>query len=141
MPSDEARQAVEGMCMLFHTSVRTLAQNFLTQLQRHYYATPTSYLELISTYKTLLAAKRTQVYTLKHRCYALLVAWSVPLWTVALAKCLLVFGGLVAMVVTALLDYASSIRWPALPSIRAAQGVVCGFLVCLCTQTSGLFVP
>ena len=68
MPSDEARQAVEGMCMLFHTSVRTLAQDFLTQLQRHYYATPTSYLELISTYKTLLAAKRTQVYTLKHRC-------------------------------------------------------------------------
>jgi len=53
--------------MLFHTSVRTLAQDFLTQLQRHYYATPTSYLELISTYKHLLAAKRTQVYTLKHR--------------------------------------------------------------------------
>lgn len=67
MPSEEARQSVEGMCMLFHTSVRTLAQDFLTQLQRHYYATPTSYLELISTYKHLLAAKRTQVYTLKHR--------------------------------------------------------------------------
>lgn len=67
MPSDSARESVEGMCMLFHTSVRTLAQDFLTQLQRHYYATPTSYLELISTYKQLLAAKRTQVYTLKHR--------------------------------------------------------------------------
>ena len=67
MPSDAARESVEGMCMLFHTSVRTLAQDFLTQLQRHYYATPTSYLELISTYKQLLAAKRTQVYTLKHR--------------------------------------------------------------------------
>ncbi|KAL0050690.1 hypothetical protein WJX82_005287 [Trebouxia sp. C0006] len=67
MPSDAARESVEGMCMLFHTSVRTLASDFLTQLQRHYYATPTSYLELISTYKHLLAAKRTQVYTLKHR--------------------------------------------------------------------------
>lgn len=67
MPSEAARESVEGMCMLFHTSVRTLAQDFLTQLQRHYYATPTSYLELISTYKQLLAAKRTQVYTLKHR--------------------------------------------------------------------------
>ncbi|KAA6419936.1 MAG: dynein heavy chain axonemal [Trebouxia sp. A1-2] len=67
MPSDAARESVEGMCMLFHTSVRTLASDFLTQLQRHYYATPTSYLELISTYKHLLAAKRTQVYMLKHR--------------------------------------------------------------------------
>lgn len=111
MPSDEARQAVEGMCMLFHTSVRTLAQNFLTQLQRHYYATPTSYLELISTYKTLLAAKRTQVYTLKHRCCcALLVAWSLSLRLVALANCLLVFWASVAMVVAALLDHASSTR-------------------------------
>lgn len=67
MPSNETRESVEGMCMMFHQSVRTLAQDFLMQLQRHYYATPTSYLELISTYKTLLAAKRTQVYTLKHR--------------------------------------------------------------------------
>ena len=67
MPSNEARESVEGMCMMFHQSVRTLASDFLMQLQRHYYATPTSYLELISTYKTLLAAKRTQVYTLKHR--------------------------------------------------------------------------
>ena len=67
MPSSEARESVEGMCMMFHQSVRTLAHDFLMQLQRHYYATPTSYLELIATYKTLLAAKRTQVYTLKHR--------------------------------------------------------------------------
>ena len=44
MPSEAGRESVEDMCMLFHTSVRTLAQDFLTQLQRHYYATPTSYL-------------------------------------------------------------------------------------------------
>ena len=31
---------------------------FLATLQRHNYVTPTSYLELISTYKTLLAKKR-----------------------------------------------------------------------------------
>jgi hypothetical protein len=41
--------------------VRTLADAFLREAQRHYYATPTSYLELIQTYKELLTAKRTSV--------------------------------------------------------------------------------
>ncbi len=67
MPSPEAREAVERMCMLFHQSVRTLAANFQQELQRHYYATPTSFLELISTYKQLLGVKRGQVDTLKKR--------------------------------------------------------------------------
>ena len=46
------------MCMEFHVGVRRLADKFLASLGRHYYVTPTSYLELISTYKTLLAEKR-----------------------------------------------------------------------------------
>ncbi|KAK9829119.1 hypothetical protein WJX72_004004 [[Myrmecia] bisecta] len=67
MEDDDTRAAVEQMCMVFHQSARQLAADFLQQLQRHYYATPTSYLELISTYKQLLAAKRNQVQTLKRR--------------------------------------------------------------------------
>ena len=64
---DAARAACIDMCMVFHTSVRRLSEKFLATLGRHCYVTPTSYLELISTYKTLLAEKRTQVSTLRDR--------------------------------------------------------------------------
>lgn len=37
------------------------------ELRRHYYTTPTSYLELIQTYKELLSSKRKQVMQLKKR--------------------------------------------------------------------------
>jgi dynein heavy chain len=41
--------------------------DFKAELGRHYYTTPTSYLELIGTYKELLASKRKQVHGLKRR--------------------------------------------------------------------------
>ena len=47
------------MCKEFHQSTRKLSEKYLSILQRHNYVTPTSYLELISTYKTLLEKKRT----------------------------------------------------------------------------------
>lgn len=46
------------MCKEFHQTTRKLSDRFLATLQRHNYVTPTSYLELISTYKTLLSKKR-----------------------------------------------------------------------------------
>ena len=67
MDAEETRAACLDMCMEFHVGVRRLADNFLASLGRHYYVTPTSYLELISTYKTLLAEKRSQVSTLRNR--------------------------------------------------------------------------
>ena len=65
--NDETRSAVEDMCIEFHVKIRDLAQKFLQEQQRHYYATPTSYLELISTYKNLLKSKRGKVSTVKDR--------------------------------------------------------------------------
>ncbi|GLI63290.1 hypothetical protein VaNZ11_006196 [Volvox africanus] len=67
MDSPETRAAVEDMCMEFHLTVRHLAEDFKADLGRHYYTTPTSYLELIQTYKELLSAKRKQVHGLKRR--------------------------------------------------------------------------
>ncbi|GFR44543.1 hypothetical protein Agub_g5814 [Astrephomene gubernaculifera] len=67
MDSSETRGAVEDMCMEFHVTVRQLANDFKAELGRHYYTTPTSYLELIQTYKELLSAKRKQVHGLKRR--------------------------------------------------------------------------
>ena len=45
-------------CKYFHTSTQTLSSRFLMQLDRHNYVTPTSYLELINTFKSLLDKKR-----------------------------------------------------------------------------------
>ena len=55
------------MCSLFHSETTELAVEFKNSLKRIYYATPTSFLELIQTFKTLLAAKRKQVTDLKDK--------------------------------------------------------------------------
>ncbi|KAK9537950.1 hypothetical protein VZT92_005520 [Zoarces viviparus] len=65
--TDESREGCINMCKSFHTSTIELSIRFMTELQRHNYVTPTSYLELISTFKTLLTTKRTEVMKLKHR--------------------------------------------------------------------------
>ena len=65
--AEETRVACIDACQMFHTSVRDLAVKFLANQGRHYYVTPTSYLELIGTYKTLLGEKRTSVSTLRTR--------------------------------------------------------------------------
>ena len=46
------------MCQEFHTTTRQLSERFFTELSRHNYVTPTSYLELINTFKALLDKKR-----------------------------------------------------------------------------------
>ncbi|XP_030613861.1 dynein heavy chain 7, axonemal isoform X2 [Archocentrus centrarchus] len=65
--TDEARKGCITMCKNFHTSTINLSQRFRTELQRHNYVTPTSYLELISTFKALLKTKRIDVMTMKCR--------------------------------------------------------------------------
>ncbi|XP_077435277.1 dynein axonemal heavy chain 7 isoform X3 [Vanacampus margaritifer] len=65
--SDENRAGCIDMCKTFHTSTIQLSSRFMDELQRHNYVTPTSYLELISTFKTLLQAKRAEVMTQKSR--------------------------------------------------------------------------
>ncbi|XP_034174982.2 dynein heavy chain at 36C [Osmia lignaria lignaria] len=46
------------MCQYFHTSTQELSHEFLRKTKRHNYVTPTSYLELINTFKDLLRKKR-----------------------------------------------------------------------------------
>jgi dynein heavy chain len=45
----------------------TASNKFLSELRRHYYVTPTSYLELITTFKTILKEKREEIMALKNR--------------------------------------------------------------------------
>ena len=56
--SEDERAGCIMMCKHFHTSTRLLSERFALELERHNYVTPTSYLELISTFKTLLDKKR-----------------------------------------------------------------------------------
>jgi dynein heavy chain len=52
------RSAAVTMCQSFHVSTQILGKEFLERLDRHTYVTPTSYLELINTFKDLLEIKR-----------------------------------------------------------------------------------
>lgn len=51
----------------FHETTAQGAIRFKDELRRHYYVTPTSYLELITTFKTILKEKREEVMGLKNR--------------------------------------------------------------------------
>ncbi len=43
---------------MFHNSVHKLSERFLAEQRRHYYVTPTSYLELLGSYKSLLGRRQ-----------------------------------------------------------------------------------
>ncbi|KAJ3048328.1 Dynein heavy chain 7, axonemal, partial [Rhizophlyctis rosea] len=64
---DQVRKDVVYMCKYLHESTRDMSAKFLASLRRHNYVTPTSYLELIRTFKTLLSSKRAAVLKWKNR--------------------------------------------------------------------------
>uniref|UniRef100_A0A3B1JLH3 Dynein axonemal heavy chain 3 n=1 Tax=Astyanax mexicanus TaxID=7994 RepID=A0A3B1JLH3_ASTMX len=55
------------MCKVFQESAQKLSERYYSQLRRYNYVTPTSYLELILTYKTLLTSKRAEIHTFRSR--------------------------------------------------------------------------
>ncbi|KAJ3359844.1 Dynein heavy chain 7, axonemal [Allomyces javanicus] len=61
------REGVIEMCQQFHQSTSTYSVKFKASLGRFNYVTPTSYLELLHAYKTLLTLKRDQVTTVRSR--------------------------------------------------------------------------
>uniref|UniRef100_A0A2C9LZ80 Dynein heavy chain AAA module D4 domain-containing protein n=1 Tax=Biomphalaria glabrata TaxID=6526 RepID=A0A2C9LZ80_BIOGL len=65
--STEIRSETVTMCKHFHESVRALSQKYYEEMRRVNYVTPTCYLELIKTFKTLLGKQRLQILTLKNR--------------------------------------------------------------------------
>uniref|UniRef100_A0A7N8Y719 Dynein axonemal heavy chain 12 n=1 Tax=Mastacembelus armatus TaxID=205130 RepID=A0A7N8Y719_9TELE len=65
--SKNERQEVIPICKTFHTSAQQLSERFLSELGRHNYVTPTSYLELIAAFQLLLTQKRDTVMNAKQR--------------------------------------------------------------------------
>lgn len=57
-----------------HQSVARESLEFLSALRRYNYVTPTSYLEVLSTYRNVLNMKRLEVGTLKNRLQVILRA-------------------------------------------------------------------
>ena len=67
MGTDEIKEGIVQMCGRIHQSVEVSSRKYLEEQRRYNYVTPTSYLEVLSTFKTLLAMKRDQVSTAKRR--------------------------------------------------------------------------
>ncbi len=55
------------MAQYFHESTVTWAKTFWDKLKRKYYVTPTSYLEMIMLFKSLLNEKRREVNSSKFK--------------------------------------------------------------------------
>ncbi|XP_017763577.1 PREDICTED: dynein heavy chain 7, axonemal-like [Eufriesea mexicana] len=65
--TDNERTAAIDMCQFFHVSAQNLSAEFWTRLNRRVYVTPTSYLEMINTFKDLLGRKRDEITSAKTR--------------------------------------------------------------------------
>ena len=60
-------EGVVSLCQYFHQYTLKLSEKFLASLSRHNYVTPTSYLELLASYKTLLLQQKEQISTIRKR--------------------------------------------------------------------------
>lgn len=61
------KEEMVSICKTFHQMVQEASDEFLSQTGRHNYVTPTSFLELISAFKTLLSKKREDTMAIKRR--------------------------------------------------------------------------
>ncbi|CAG7837267.1 unnamed protein product [Allacma fusca] len=66
IPADLKKGSVK-ICKFFHTRAATLADDFWNALGRHVYVTPTSYLELILTFKQVIQGKKEDTMNAKLR--------------------------------------------------------------------------
>ena len=64
---ENVRKQTVLMCKEFHVNVRDISLAFFEELRRYNYVTPTSYLELILTFKKLLNEKRESIQLLQRR--------------------------------------------------------------------------
>jgi dynein heavy chain len=64
---DEVRDGVIDVCVDMQTRVSKLTSRFYEELRRHYYVTPTSYLELINTFQNLIGQKQDELLSAKAR--------------------------------------------------------------------------
>ena len=66
IPSNQ-HEALAAACTFVHESISQCAERFLRELRRHVYVTPKSYLDLLSSYTTLLSTKRGELAASRQR--------------------------------------------------------------------------
>ena len=68
-PTDlgDVKSAVADMCVKVHQSTQAIAAEFLSELNRNYYITPKSYLDLVGLYIEMLKEKRGQKQQARER--------------------------------------------------------------------------
>jgi len=59
--------AFVDMCVYIHQSVERKSRDYLEEMRRHNYVTPTSYLELLASFKILLKEKRVEIGSLRQK--------------------------------------------------------------------------
>jgi len=67
LSNEENRNSLAEMCMIIHTSVEEISEEFFKTLRRRIYTTPKSYLDLINLYLSSLEIKRTEFNINKTR--------------------------------------------------------------------------
>lgn len=63
--NEDLKEKLSLMCVNVHLSVSHMAERYYNELRRRYYTTPTSYLELINLYLTMLTEKRKQLVSVR----------------------------------------------------------------------------
>eukprot|EP01063_Lacrimia_lanifica_P030854 TRINITY_DN4987_c0_g4_i2.p1 TRINITY_DN4987_c0_g4~~TRINITY_DN4987_c0_g4_i2.p1 ORF type:complete len:4157 (+),score=1788.38 TRINITY_DN4987_c0_g4_i2:76-12546(+) len=66
IPPDQQEKVIQ-MCVFMHQSVEEISLKFKESLKRYVYVTPTSYLELLNTFKSVMAEQKGQIMTTKTR--------------------------------------------------------------------------
>ncbi|CAM9110379.1 unnamed protein product, partial [Ectocarpus fasciculatus] len=64
---ENVKSGVVDACVDMQQRVRSLSVRYVAEMNRNYYVTPTSYLELINTFKSLLSVQRKEVFDGKER--------------------------------------------------------------------------
>ncbi|KAH7442335.1 hypothetical protein KP509_03G083100 [Ceratopteris richardii] len=59
--------SIVDMCVYFHASIQDLSVQYYHSMHRYCYVTPTSFLELINSFKSLLEKKQTEILVQKQR--------------------------------------------------------------------------
>ncbi|XP_070598423.1 dynein axonemal heavy chain 6 isoform X2 [Erythrolamprus reginae] len=65
--TERMKEKLSIMCVDIHMSVTEMAEQYYAELRRRYYTTPTSYLELINLYLSMLSEKRKQLVSARDR--------------------------------------------------------------------------
>ncbi|CAH1180440.1 unnamed protein product [Phaedon cochleariae] len=65
--TEEVCNSLANVCVAMHESVEDMTDRFYNEMRRHYYTTPSSYLELIKLYKVMLKTKIEKVTKTRDR--------------------------------------------------------------------------